>query len=39
MADGDWDQLRQVVVGGVLAWAVLRGSGWLIAWTLCGCSP
>lgn len=39
VTDADWQQLRQVVVSGVLAWALLRGAGWLLAWRLCGCAP
>jgi len=41
--DDDWrratDAARQVVVAGVLSWALFRGLGWLLAWKLCGCTP
>lgn len=39
VTDADWQQLRQVVIGGVLTWAMLRGAGWIVGVAVCGCAP
>jgi hypothetical protein len=35
----DWQELRQAGISLVVAWALLRGAGWLVGWWLCGCTP
>jgi hypothetical protein len=41
--DEEWrraaDAARQVVVAGVMAWALFQGTGWLVAYRICGCAP
>jgi hypothetical protein len=41
--DEDWqrcaDAARQVVIGGIMTWALFQGAGWAVAYRLCGCTP
>ena len=35
----DWHEVRQLGTTLLLVWGMVRGIGWLVSWSLCGCTP